>query len=144
MDAKGLLAKWEAELASLEARRTELLVAIRMARRELGLPADSQPTPETPTAQPEREDSPRRPYLGMNILEAARLYLTKTEDPKSPSDIAEAIRRGGVHSRSEDFAGVVRTTLSRRGHEVGIESFGSQTWGLREWRPGRSRGESEP
>lgn len=144
MDARALLAKWEAELATLENRRAELLVGISMARRELGLPdespADGTPPASAPPAR-EREDGSRKPYLGKNILEAARLYLTRAREPKSPIEIAEAIRQGGVHSRSDDFAGVVRTTLSRRGGEQGIESFGNATWGLKEWRPGRAKPE---
>jgi len=143
IDAKALLAKWEGELTALDARRSELLIGISMARRELGIAEDASTSATGPHGanggQPEREGGPRRPYLGMNILEAARLYLVSVEDPRTPMDIADAIRRGGVHSRSDDFPGVVRTTLSRSGREVGIESFGNMKWGLREWRPGRAK-----
>ena len=137
MDVKTLLAKWEAELAQLDAHRVSLVSAISMARKELGLSEDVGTGPATLLLPAPPRDREVRPYLGMNILSAARLYLGGVREPKTPTDIAEAIRQGGVHSRSRDFAGVVRTTLSRNGDTVGIESFGNQTWGLREWRPGR-------
>jgi hypothetical protein len=146
MDARALLAKWESELAAIDARRSELLVGISMARRELGL-SDEPPARITGTRDQllppgrDREDGSHRPYLGMNILDAAKIYLTKTREPKSPLEIADAIRQGGVHSRSDDFPGVVRTTLSRKGKDVGVESFGNTLWGLKEWRPGRARTE---
>jgi hypothetical protein len=144
--AQSLLGRWEQELEGLEARRAELVSAINLLRRTLSLP--EKPAPKvsdggTGDAHKAPEGPPNKPYLGMNILEAARKFLTRVREPKSPAEIAEAIRAGGVHSRSGDFGGVVRTTLSRRGREVGIESFGEATWGLSEWRPGRARSNSD-
>lgn len=143
LDAAGLLASWEHELAAIDARRAELVIGIGMLRRTLGLPEENAggPSPSRRTAsRPRAHDEDQRPYLGMNILDAAKLYLLRVKEPKTPSDIAEAIKHGGVHSKSDDFPGVVRTTLSRKGKAAGIESFGGTLWGLSAWRPGRAKG----
>jgi hypothetical protein len=67
-------------------------------------------------------------------------YLQMVREPRSPQQIAEALLGGGVHSRSEDFTAIIRTTLFRRGDKFGLEGFGAGKWGLGEWRPGRNRG----
>jgi hypothetical protein len=143
---RALLEEWEAELESLDARRAELVPGINLLRRRIGLPektGSAKPEGKVTDQQPPVEMRAHKPYLGMSILHASKQYLIRMREPKSPAEIAEAIRSGGVLSRSGDFGGVVRTTLSRRGREVGIESFGEALWGLSEWRPNRARGNSD-
>ncbi len=126
-------------LAELEKELAELQTTIGVLKRRIGVQGVSA---SVGNGSPVHDDSSRdqdTPYLGMNILEASRNYLQRIRQPKAPSEIAEALKSGGVHSRSDDFNGIVRTTLFKRGHEVGIEKFGKGKWGLRDWRPGRTK-----
>lgn len=123
-------------LADLEKDMAELQTTIAVIKRRLGQAA----TPSASTGHSGNHDEPRgqgKPYLGMSVLDASKKYLRLVKEPKAPSEIAEALHLGGVHSRSSDFNGIVRTTLFKRGHEIGIEKFGKGKWGLDEWRPGR-------
>lgn len=134
-------------LAEMEAEFAELHTAIAVMKRRMGISTDpsAKPAggrPSVAASNDLREHG--KPYLGMSILEASRKYLKQVQEPKAPSEIAEALYQGGVHSRSNDFNGIVRTTLFKRGHEVGIEKFGKGKWGLQDWRPGRTRSAAEP
>jgi len=132
-------------LAELERELTELQTTIAVLKRRVGVQGSG---PSTVNGAANHDDSARvahdKPYLGMNILEASRKYLQRIREPKAPSEIAEALKSGGVHSRSDDFNGIVRTTLFKRGHEVGIEKFGKGKWGLQDWRPGRTKATDTP
>jgi hypothetical protein len=125
-------------LAELEKELADLQTTISFLKRRMGVQANGA-VAATAQGRPADTDSSDKPYLGMSILEASRKFLQRVREPKAPSEIAEALKHGGVHSRSLDFNGIVRTTLFKRGHEVGIEKFGNGRWGLQEWRPGRSR-----
>jgi hypothetical protein len=127
-------------LADLEKDLAELQTAISVIKKRLG-----QAAPPSPTHVGSNDDQrvQGKPFLGLSVLDASKKYLRMVKEPKAPSEIAEALHLGGVHSRSSDFNGIVRTTLFKRGHEVGIEKFGKGKWGLDEWRPGR-RNSQEP
>jgi len=122
-------------LADLEKDLAELQTTIAVIRRRLGQPATHPAS--TGGGNPDEPRGQGKPYLGMSVLDASKKYLRLVKEPKAPSEIAEALHLGGVHSRSSDFNGIVRTTLFKRGHEIGIEKFGKGKWGLDEWRPGR-------
>jgi hypothetical protein len=148
-----VLAKLESELveieqkrAEIDQRRTEVMATVSVLRKAIGMeplkivhPPHESP-PKTHHVQADVSGSDR-PYLGLNVLDAIKAYLRKVREPKTPPEIADALHRGGLHSRSSDFVGVVRTTMSRNGASAGIEAFGKGTWGLSEWRPGGAKGE---
>lgn len=131
-DNTALLAELEQELADLQ-------TTIAVLKRRMGLIDATQEEPSSiKTFRIQRSQG--KPYLGMSILDAARKHLSSVEEPMTPSDIAAALKEGGVHSRSEDFGGIVRTTLHKFGTKAGIQPFGGGKWGLADWRPGGRRG----
>lgn len=125
-------------LAELEKEVADLQTTIAVIKRRLGTSAPTNGG-EPLTVQMPDQGTSGKPYLGMSILDASRKFLQRVRDPKTPSEIADALKQGGVHTRSHDFNGIVRTTLFKRGHEAKIEKFGNGRWGLQEWRPGRTR-----
>lgn len=138
------LADTEAKIAELAKTRDEQFATVAVMRRSLGMEplkavAQRKPIKENgfdtgnPAVDPGVDD---KPFLGMNVTTAVKMYLKKVREPKSPADLAEALKRGGLHSRSSDLGSVIRTTLSQGGRKVGIHSFGEGKWGLAEWRPG--------
>jgi hypothetical protein len=135
-------------LAELEKECSELQTTIAVLKRKLGQPANDATSWSKNGASmfavglggtTSDSDSDSKPYMGMNIPDAAKKYLQRVREPKSPQEIAEALRQGGLHSRSVDFMGVIRTTLVRNGRTVGIESYGGGKWGLSDWRPSRAK-----
>ncbi len=131
-------------LAEMEAEFAELQTAIAVMKRRMGISSNGTQASSRAHAPADGNQGQDKPYLGMSILEASRSYLQRVKEPKTPGEIAEALRMGGVHSRSGDFNGIVRTTLFKRGSEAKIEKFGGGKWGLQDWRPGRTRTSAEP
>lgn len=128
-------------LAELEKEVADLQTTIAVLKRRMGGSANgSQVVTNFAAITAPETNGHDKPYLGMSIPEAAKKYLQRVREPKSPQEISEALRRGGLHSRSSDFMGVMRTTLARKGKEFGIESFGPGKWGLSDWRPSRGKG----
>lgn len=125
-------------LAELEKDLAELQTTIAVIKRRVGAGSQGNGPDVAASALPDHSGS-GKPYLGMSILDASKKFLQRVREPKTPSEIADALKQGGVHSRSDDFNGIVRTTLFKRGHEAGIEKFGNGRWGLQDWRPGRTR-----
>lgn len=131
-------------LAELERELVEMQTAIAFLKRRVGGGSAGTAVPgHAQTANQENGGADEKPYLGLSVLDAARKYLQRVREPKTPTEISQALSAGGVHSRSGDFGGIVRTTLFKRGHERGIEKFGGGKWGLRDWRPGGNKGTAE-
>lgn len=51
--------------------------------------------------------------------------------PQTTSQIADALRKGGIHSTAKSFVTTVYTTLSRQGDMARV----GDKWTLREWHP---------
>jgi hypothetical protein len=130
---------YEAVLADLRARRERLdalIEGVELLVASGGLGAIE--------GGPARGTGPREvaddSFLGMNIPAAARKYLQMMKRPQATSDIAAALRRGGVHSGAKDFNTTVYTALSRQKDVVRVGT----KWSLREWHPNlRSRPKGE-
>lgn len=122
-------------LADLERELADLQTTITVLRRKLGV----EGPPVTPAPSVAGRGPQGEPFLGMSVLSASRKFLQQVEEPRSANDIAGALQAGGVHSRSSDFEAIVRTTLHKRGAEVGIEKFDRGMWGLIDWRPSGRR-----
>ncbi len=130
-------------LAELEAERAELDTAIAVIRRKLGKQPNGVTGAVPQKTLPQSGQVRKGDFLGMTIPEATKKYLGIAMEPKTPKEIADALTLGGVHSKSADFGNIVRSTLSRRGKEFGVESFGDGRWGLSDWRPGRRTSQNE-
>jgi hypothetical protein len=75
-------------------------------------------------------------FFKMTVPDAAEKYLKLATKTKLTSDIAKALLAGGLKSTSKDFAGMVKTVLSRDARFTRVE----KEWGLVEWYPGMRRG----
>ena len=95
--------------------------------------SDEANSQETPATEGE--------FLGMKIVDAARIVLSRRRKPMKPADITADLEQGGLLVSSSN---TVASVLHRRGREVGdIVSPKRGLWGLKEWYPGRSFGKSE-
>jgi len=53
------------------------------------------------------------PYTALNLYEATAHFLAKAGEPKTTSEIAAAIRAGGLRTRSRYLTQIVATMLRR-------------------------------
>lgn len=121
---------WDAVLAELIEERKKLDGLIELATERAGRGGGISGT-DTPTAI--RSDT----FFGMKAPEAIRRYLAMVKAPKSPAEIAEALKRGGYTTTSTDLPNTLRTAL-RRMEDEDVVQVGSD-WGLADWYPGRAR-----
>jgi len=76
-------------------------------------------------------------FLGKSIPEAARLYLEIVKKKQTTREIADALRKGGMETKSPGaFSRIVHATLNRvrKVANSPIVKVGSQ-WGLSNWYP---------
>jgi hypothetical protein len=79
---------------------------------------------------------PRGAFLGKSIPEAAKLYLAIVKSKQTSRDIAEALLKGGIESRSKTFSTQVHSILDRASKGgSGIVKLDKSHWGLVDWYP---------
>jgi len=134
-------------IADLERKRDALTRHIEFLREQAGLssaPAllsaeGSGAVPKGATVA-ESQDRPggENPFLGMKIIDAAKIVLAERRKPMAPADILQALEKGGLMVASTNVIGSV---LNRRQRDVGdVVSPKRGQWGLKEWYPGRTFG----
>jgi hypothetical protein len=129
---------YEAVLADLIQRRDALNSAIDAVRRIVGT-ADGSPgeteAPPTmngprPAGSAIRADS----FFGLSVGDAIVKYLEISRQPRSLTQIAEALQQGGLTHRSKQLAATVSTTLKRRSESPGdVVKVKRGLWGLQVW-----------
>jgi hypothetical protein len=78
---------------------------------------------------------PNGAFLGMNIPDAAKVYLSMVRKKQTTKEIADALKHGGIESRANDFENTVGAGL-RRSMKASKEIVRvGDTWGLKEWYP---------
>jgi hypothetical protein len=88
---------------------------------------------------------PRGAFLGKSIPEAAKLYLAIVKSKQTSRDIAEALLKGGIESRSKSFNTQVHSILDRASKSgSGIVKLDRSYWGLSDWYPANLRIGSPP
>ena len=120
-------------LAALREKREELLHEVSQIDRAIAALEEVERTgtfdaAETRTAEakpavqypPDQLGRRPGPYSMLSICEAARLYLTEVEEPKTVGEIAAALRAGGFPSTSTYFTEIVRKMLTSSGSRYGI------------------------
>jgi hypothetical protein len=134
-DYSAIVADLEAKKAAIEATLTSLRSA--MALGALGQPGDSPAIPGVGSSVPMYGgDIPDGAFLNKGIPEATKLYLEMVKKKQTSSEIAAALRKGGMESTSSDFVGVVNAGLNRArklpaSPLLKLGSF----WGLKTWYP---------
>jgi hypothetical protein len=135
---------YEAVLADLEAKKSQIEAAINVIRgmlggTSMGTAGNTQATNATLPAnapslgQVSRPDEiPSGAFHGKSIPEATKLYLGMVQKPQSTNDIIEALRKGGLHPSK--YA-TVWSILYRRETEVADLCRVKGDWALTEWYP---------
>jgi hypothetical protein len=139
-------------LAKLEAQRDTITIQIAGVRDEMGLPPEAGGIPArlsgsiSPTGTVStrvntghvRSDE----FFRMSIPEAVKRYLEIMKQPQSPTDIAAALKKGGVLSESKNFYTTVWTAIKRLKAKTEIVNT-ANGWGLADWYRNRSKGNED-
>ena len=118
---------YEKVLEDLRAQRDRLDVAIAAMEALVS----GAPVAETRTASTAAEKIDGHPFLGLGTAAAAIRYLEMVQEPKSNSEIAAALLKGGIHSTSDKFGNTVYTALHRSDKAIRL----GRKWSLKEWHP---------
>jgi hypothetical protein len=124
-------------LADMEARRTALDAAIASMRAFLsGQLGDAAMVGPSASSVPTNGEVPAGAFLGKSIPDAAKLFLQIVKRKATSRDIAEALRRGGMESTSNNFQGIVHAVLDRARKSGGdLVKLDRSHWGLADWYP---------
>lgn len=132
-------------IADLERRRdqlSEMIANLRSLAGEGGATGGAEKPREDGSA-PARDQRLKsdNPFLGMKIIDAAKIVLAENRKPMAPADITQGLEDGGLMTKGSN---VVASILSRRQRDVGdVVSPQRGLWGLKEWYPGRSFGKKQ-
>lgn len=136
--------KIESILADLRKQRAAIEKAIEALEGVVGdLPADSEVAVPGDVAQPPARgmapsEIPRNAFYGLKIPDAILHYLSVSKRKQTAQEIADALKAGGVSSKSKNFYSTVYTALVRLEEAGEVGKFGRE-WGLSAWFPGASR-----
>jgi hypothetical protein len=128
---------YSAVLADLEAKRAALDAMILNLRLFLaGQTGASQLSSGSGVAANSTGEVPAGAFLGKSIPDAVKLYLQIMKRKATTREIAEALRRGGMESTSNNFNGIVHAVINRYWKGGGdIIKLDKSTWGLAAWYP---------
>jgi len=128
---------YNAVVADLEAKRSALDATISHLRLFLAGQGLGAPVPSSELGGgPSNGEVPAGAFLSKSIPDAARLYLQIVKRKSSTRDIADALRKGGMESTSDNFPGIVHAVINRYWKAGGdIIKLDKSTWGLAAWYP---------
>lgn len=132
-DYSAIVADLEAKKAAIEATLASLRSA--MALGALGQSGDSPAIPGSASSvSAYGGDIPDGAFLNKGIPEATKFYLEIVKKKQTSSEIAAALRKGGMESTSSDFVGVVKAGLNRARKipSSPLLKLGAH-WGLKSW-----------
>jgi len=136
VDYTAILADLEAKKAALEQTIASFRQA--MATGALGQTAgDGAVAPSLAVPSLTGGEVPAGAFHGKSILDATRLYLEIVKKKQTTREIADALRKGGMESTSDNFVGIVTAGLNRTyrtSPNCGLVKLGTQ-WGLASWYP---------
>jgi hypothetical protein len=140
IDIAAFIAAVEAKRAALDALLASLRAAAAVgALGAVGdIPAGAAQiagSPGTPTLH--NGEIPAGAFLAKSIPEAAKLYLELVKKKQTSTEIAEALKKGGMESTSKNFASIVHSILdrARKNPNSGILKLDRSYWGLAAWYP---------
>lgn len=146
---------YNAVLADLEAKRSQLDAAIEVIRALIGSGATSgeagaeAAVAENGTASgsgPARQGGQSGPtidtdtFFGLNTPAAVRKYLSLMKRPQKPRAIADALQAGGqVHASDSKTAYMNVNVALNRGKDKEFAKTRNGEWGLAEWYGSKSK-----
>jgi hypothetical protein len=97
--------------------------------------------PSAPSALIAPGEVPPGSFHAMSIPKAAVLYLRMVKQKQKASDIAAALKRGGIFTQSSDFNNQIHAALDRaaKAENAEIMKLHDAYWALREWFPANVR-----
>ena len=140
IDYASILAAMEAQRAALEVAIPTMRVLVSLSGafvpEGMGAPSFNQPTPLIAPGE-----VPPGSFHAMSIPKAAALYLRMVKQKQKSSDIATALKRGGIFTQSSDFNNQVHAALDRaaKAENAEILKLHDAYWALREWFPANVR-----
>ena len=119
-------------LADLKGRRDRLNAAIGAVEQIIGEVARQDQDSQTDTPTTPRPSS--RVYRNKTIGDSIVHYLGLVGQPKPPTDIVQALRDGGIRSKSKSLYRTTYSTMKQRAKltDSDIVKVGSK-WGLKKW-----------
>jgi hypothetical protein len=135
IDYSAIVADLEAKKAAIENTLASLRSAIALGA--LGQPGDAPAIPGAMSASSIFSgDIPDGAFHGKGIPEATKLYLEIVKKKQTASEIANALKKGGMESTSSDFLAVVKAGLNRarKLQSSPLVKIGKH-WGLKPWYP---------
>ncbi len=130
LDYSKVLDDMLAKRAAIDAVIINIQTLLGMEPSESSPPASVTPVSRTAT------DIPAVAFLGKSIPDAARLYFQIVKRKATSREIADALVRGGMETRSPRFHEIVRSVLDRARKAGGdIVKLDKSYWGLAEWYP---------
>jgi hypothetical protein len=137
-DLAGILAKFEAMKAALEQSIAGLRNMIALGGGQIG---DMQAAGgvSVPGLLSSGSDMsvPAGAFFGKSIPEATELYLAIVKGKRTSKDITEALKKGGVESKTKNFLQNVHSALdrARKTGNSNLVKLDRSTWGLKQWYP---------
>lgn len=139
IDYASILAAMEAQRAALEAAIPTMRILVSLSGASL--PEGFNPAfNQSPTLIAPGEVPPGS-FHAMSIPKAAVLYLRMVKQKQKSSDIATALKRGGIFTQSGDFNNQVHSALDRaaKAENAEVLKLHDAYWALREWFPANVR-----
>jgi hypothetical protein len=140
IDYASMLAAMEAQRAALDAAipTMRVLASLSGALISEGMGGSAFNQSQTLIAPGE---VPPGSFHAMSIPKAAVLYLRMVKQKQKASDIANALKRGGIFTQSSDFNNQVHAALDRaaKAENAEILKLHDAFWALREWFPANVR-----
>ena len=119
---------YDAAIAALEEQIAELQMALAVLKKQAG---------QSPNGGggPGGREIHSGTFLGKTIPEAARIYLEMcNKRPQKPEAIADALEKGGLTSKAENFTAMLQTILRRTENQTGeFMRTPAGEWALPEW-----------
>jgi hypothetical protein len=140
IDYASILAAMEAQRAALEVAIPTMRVLVSLSgafvSEGMSAPSFNQPNPLIAPGE-----VPPGSFHAMSIPKAAVLYLRMVKQKQKSSDIATALKRGGIFTQSSDFNNQVHAALDRaaKAENAEILKLHDAYWALREWFPANVR-----
>ena len=140
VDYSGLLGAFEAQYAALGEMIAKLRAYIALSGALLpGGGLETGNSHVVGVISP--HEVPPGAFHGLSIPKAAVLYLKMVKQKQKSSEIAMAVRRGGIETQSKNFSNQVHAALDRAAGAKNAElmKLHDAYWGLREWFPANIR-----
>lgn len=133
IDFTAILANMEAKRGALDAAIASLRAAIVSGALLGAVSGDLIGAPVTTVGITQNAEIPNGAFLGKTVSQAIKLYLSIVLKKQTTRQIVEALKRGGVESKSDKFGNIVYNNLTRMEKVTGEIAKVNQEWGLAEW-----------